>query len=137
MNITPDLQQNIFVTLYLLFTHNYLAIAYFAGLGIGIFLAIYRPSRYSTFILLSFAILLFSYEYDKHIIEALRQQTMNSLITLNPHYKVQHVVNLLITEILPIFFYISGWFLLFVSVVWGGLHMTNQGNKITNKDPKK
>lgn len=123
MQITPDLQQNIFVTLYLLFSHNYIAIAYFIGLLIGIGLAIYRPSRYSTFILLSFAILLFSYEYDKHIIDALREQTLKSLITVNPHFRVQRVVNLVLTEIAPIFLYVTGWSLLFVSVIWGGMHM--------------
>ncbi len=43
--LAPDLQQNIIVTLYLLFTHNYIAIAYFAGLLISIGLSLYRPSR--------------------------------------------------------------------------------------------
>jgi hypothetical protein len=136
MNVTPDLQQNIFVTVYLLFSHNYIALAYLIGLLIGIILSLYRPSRYATFILLSFAILLFSFEYDKHIIDALREQTLKSLITVTPHFRVQRIVNLALTEILPILLYISGWSLLFVSVIWGGLHVNNK-SKIKEQRSKK
>lgn len=114
--VPSDLKQNIIVTVYLMFTHNYLAIAYFAGFIIGIILSIYKPSRFSTLIFLSFLILLFGYEYDKHIIDSLRQQTLQSLITVTPHFRLQRVVNLFISEILPIFFYVLGWGLLFVAI---------------------
>lgn len=115
--ITPDLQQNILVTLYLLFSHNYIVFAYFLGLIISIILAIYRPSRFTTFILLGFAILLFSFEYDKHIILPLRDQTINSLITLTPHYKVQKIVDLLISVVLPVLFYTIGWLFIFLAII--------------------
>jgi len=121
--ITPDLQQNIFVTIYLLFSHNYIALAYFIGMMIGIGLAIWKPSRFSVFVLLGFAVLLFSYEYDKHIIEAFRQQTLNSLVTVTPHYKATKVINVLITELLPVLLYVSGWALIFVSIVYAGVHL--------------
>ena len=88
--ITPDLKQNILVTLYLLFSHNYIALAYFAGLLLSIGLSLYRPSRFTSVCLLGFGILLFSYEYDKHLIEAFREQTLRSLITIQPHYRFQH-----------------------------------------------
>lgn len=119
--ITPDLQQNILVTIYLLFSHNYIAFAYLVGLLVGIGLSLYRPSRFATMILLGFAILLFSFEYDKHIIEAFRQQTLTSLITIKQHYKVQHIVNLLITEILPVVFYVAGWFFIFTAIIYEAL----------------
>ena len=99
LGVTPDLRQNIVVTLYLLFSHNYIAIAYFTGMVIGIILSIWKPSRFATFILLGFAILLISFEYDKHIIEGLREQTMNSLITITPHFKVQRFVSLFLTHL--------------------------------------
>src|SRR3989344_7830326 len=111
--IAPDLQQNIFVTIYLLFSHNYIPFAYFTGLVIGIILSVYRPSRFATFVLLGFAILLFSYEYDKHIIEGLRQQTIQSLITTQPHYRLQRIIDLTLTELLPVLFYLTGWVFLF------------------------
>ncbi|MBI3379387.1 hypothetical protein HY029_01370 [Candidatus Gottesmanbacteria bacterium] len=117
--VAPDLQQNIIVTLYLLFSHNYEAIGFFMGLVISIVLAIYRPSRFTTFAFLGFAILLFSFEYDKHIIVGLREQTVRSLITMQPHYKVQKLVNLVISELLPVLFYVTGWAFLYLSVIYG------------------
>lgn len=117
--IAPDLQQNIIITLYLLFSHNYEAIAYFTGLVISIGLALYRPSRFTTFALLGFAILLFSFEYDKHIIVGFREQTVRSLITLQPHYKLQKLLNLVISELLPVLFYVTGWFFIYLAVIYG------------------
>src|SRR4030042_1027708 len=96
--VSPDLSQNIIVTLYLLFSHNFEAFAYLTGLIISITLSIYRPSRFTTFCFLGFAILLFSFEYDKHIIVGLREQTIQSLITINPHYRLQRIINLTISE---------------------------------------
>ncbi len=119
--VTPDLQQNIVNTVYLLFAHNYIAFAYFSGVLIGIYLALSRPSRYSTLILLGFAVLLFSFEYDKHLIDPLRNQTITSLITATPHYKVSRIIDLFISEVLPILFYVTGWVLLFMAIISRGL----------------
>lgn len=115
--ITPDLSANIITTLYLLFSHNYIVFAYFTGLVISVFLSLNRPSRYATLLLLGFALLTFSYEYDKHIVDGLRDQTLTSLITAKPHYTAQRWVNIFIGEILPIFFYTSGWFLIFLALI--------------------
>lgn len=128
--VTADLQQNIIVTMYLLFSHNYIAFAYLLGLVIGIVLSLYRPSLFSTFVFLGFAILLFSYEYDKHIISALRDQTIQSLITVRQHFKVQRIIDVVISEILPILFYVVGWFFLYLALIYGALHI---GEKDTTK----
>jgi hypothetical protein len=115
--ITPDLSANIITTLYLLFSHNYIVFAYLTGLIISVFLSLYRPSRYATLLLLGFALLTFSYEYDKHIVDGLRDQTLTSLITAKPHYTVQRWINIAIGEILPVFFYTFGWFLIFLALI--------------------
>lgn len=117
--IPSDLGQNILVTIYLLFTHNYIAIAYFIGLIISIIMAVYKPSRFTTFTLLGFAILLFSFEYDKHIIAGFREQTINSLITATPHYKLQKILDLVISEIFPVLFYVTGWFFIYLAIFYG------------------
>lgn len=117
--VAPDLQQNIIITLYLLFSHNYEAMAYFTGLVISIGLAVYRPSRFTVFAFLGFAILLFSFEYDKHIITGFREQTISSLITIQPHFKLQKLLNLLISDLFPVLFYVSGWFFIYLSIFYG------------------
>ena len=117
--ITAELQQNILVTIYLLFSHNYEAIAYFAGLIFAVILAVYRPSRLAVFALLGFAILLFSFEYDKHIITGFREQTIKSLITITPHFKLQRLLNLIISELLPVLFYVTGWVFIYLAILMG------------------
>src|SRR3990170_8644065 len=118
INIAPDLRQNLIVLGYLFFSHNYIALAYFCGMILGIILSVYRPSRFATFILLGFGLLLFAYEYDKHIIAGLREQTLKSLITVTPHYRLSRIVNLFLSDLLPVLFYITGWGMLFGAIVY-------------------
>ena len=130
MDIAPDLRQNIVVTLYLLFTHNYIAIAYFFGIILGIILSVWKPSRFATFILIGFSILLFSYEYDKHIIAGLREQTLKSLITVTPHYRLSRIVNLFLSDLLPVLFYITGWGMLFGAIVYAAAKLGKRKNPL-------
>jgi hypothetical protein len=122
-NITPDLSQSILTTIYLIFSHNYEAIAYFAGMVLGIILLIKKPSRFATFVMLGFGLLLFQYEYDKHIITGLREQTLLSLATGKPHLRFQRIVGLIISDILPIIFYLLGWGMFFTSIIYAAFKM--------------
>ena len=119
--MTSELQQNIFVSFYLLFTHNYIAFAYLAGLIFSLALSLYRPSRFTTLTTLGFGILLFSFEYDKHIIAGLREQTIRSLITTTPHYRIQRLVDLLLSDLLPVLFYVAGWSFIFIAIYYGAV----------------
>lgn len=121
--IPPDLQQNLINTIYLLFAHNYIVFAYFSGLLLSIVLSLFKPTRFTVFMLLGFAILLFSFEYDKHIIVPFRDQTLKSFITETPHYRLQQLIDLTISEILPIFFYILGWFFVYLGIIYGALKL--------------
>jgi hypothetical protein len=119
LSLSPDLTSNLIHTIYLLFAHNYIVFAYFLGLLISIILSIKHPSKFTVFLLLGFALLTFSFEYDKHIAEGLRNQTVNSLITERPHYTVQKWLNLVITDLLPIFFYSIGWCFIYAATILG------------------
>jgi len=119
--VTPDIQQSIVHTIYALFIHNYIVFAYFSGFLLSVFVSIKKPSRFSVFLLLGFAVLTFSFEYDKHIIDGFRQQTLQSLTTAQPHLQFQHSISVLITDILPVVFYLLGWGLIFVAFVTEGL----------------
>ena len=131
--ISPDIGQSMMVTLYLMFSHNYEAIAYFSGMLLGIALSVWKPSRFSIFVLLGFAVLLFSFEYDKHIITGLRNQTLLSLSTAQPHLRFQRLINLFISEFLPIFFYVLGWGMIFTSIFYAGLKL-NKVKDYKDKD---
>ena len=124
--ISPDLQQNIITTIYLMFSHNHIAIAYLTGMIICIGLSIYKPSRFTIFLFLGFLILLFAYEYDKHIIESLREQTMNSLITIQQHNRVKKIVNLIISQLLPLFLYLLGCGLIYAAIISAAMKLTRK-----------
>ncbi|HLD26896.1 MAG TPA: hypothetical protein VJB63_03000 [Patescibacteria group bacterium] len=119
--LTSDIKQNLIITLYLSFTHNYILFAYLTGLFISIVVAIKQPSRFITLILIGFAVLAFSYEYDKHIIVSFRNQTITSLITETPHYRLQKYINLAISEAIPILLYLTGWIFIYSGLVTVGL----------------
>lgn len=120
--MSPDLTDNLIHTLYLTFAHNYLLFAYLAGLIISLAIAIHKPSRFALLLVLGFAILAFSFEYDKHIAEGLRAQTLASLITGEGHYRARKLIDLVIGELLPMFFYISGWGFIYLAIFLGGWH---------------
>jgi len=107
-----------------MFIHNYILLAYVLGLLASIIVAIKKPSRFALFLILGFALLAFSFEYDKHIVDGLRQQTIQSLITVKPHYRAQKYINLVISEVLPVFFYISGWLMIYIAIFIGGWKKT-------------
>ena len=64
-----------------------------------------------------FALLTFSFEYDKHIVDGLREQTLNSLITVNQHYTLQKYINIVLGVLGPIVLYVVGWFFVFVALI--------------------
>jgi len=72
-------------------------------------LSLYRPSRKSILLLIGFSLLLFGFEYNKHIVENLREQTLNSLITVQEHNQVRRVVNFITLKFLPLMLPVGGW----------------------------
>jgi len=119
-NLPPDLAANLVHTIYAMFIHNYILLAYLLGLLVSIVIALRKPGRFTLFLILGFSILAFSFEYDKHIIDGLREQTLQSLITVKPHYRAQKWIDLIIGEVLPIFFYIAGWTLIYLAIFIAG-----------------
>lgn len=109
--MSPDLKQNIFYTVYFIILHNFSAIFYFMGIIISGLLLLIKPARWKVFLLFGFIILLFAFEYNKHIVEPLKEQTLNSLITVRQHFKVYRIVDIVLVKALPRFLPPSGWFL--------------------------
>lgn len=126
--MSPDLKQNLFYTLYFIFLHNFSAIFYFTGIIFSAALLFFKPTRWKALLLFGFIILLFAFEYNKHIVEPLKEQTINSLITVRQHYKTQKAVNLVLVKVLPVLLPLSGWFLVFT-----GLYLRIKEIKKTRK----
>lgn len=120
--MAPDLSQGFIRTIYLTFAHNELVIAYVTGLVISAVMAFKRPSRFYLLLLIGFAILAFNFEYDKHIIDALRDQTLTSIVAdPSKHFRAQRFISILITELVPVILYITGWGCVFLAIISQGL----------------
>ncbi len=109
--IAPDTRQNLMYTVYFIILHNFEAILYSAGIFIALIMALYKPTRGKILIMCGFIILLFAFEYDKHILEPLRQQTIGSLITERQSYRIEHTINYVTMRILPKILPFFGWML--------------------------
>lgn len=109
MTFTSDLQQNVFYAVYFTVTHNLPVFIYGAGIGISALMAIIKPKRSYVLFLLGFIILLFAFEYQKHILDGLKEQTINALITVQEHNLVRRVVNIILIKLLPLGMPVVGW----------------------------
>jgi hypothetical protein len=116
MTITPDLKQNILYMLYFIVLHNWQVIVYGMGIAIATAAALWRPRRSFVVWMIGFSLLLFAFEYDKHIQESLKDQTMQSLITVQEHAKVRRAVSVSIDKLIPYGLPLLGWTLNAVGV---------------------
>jgi hypothetical protein len=126
MIITPDLKQNIMYTIYFTVIHNVPVFVYGIGILLAAVFAILRPSRSYVFFLLGFILLLFAFEYQKHILDGLKEQTINALITIQEHNKVRRIINILLIKILPFLMPVVGW-----GLVIAGAYLLKKEGKIT------
>lgn len=109
MALTPELKQNIFYTVYFTVTHNVPVFVYGTGILVSAVLAILKPKRSYVLFLLGFIILLFAFEYQKHILDGLKEQTINALITIQEHNLVRRIINIVLIKLLPIGMPVVGW----------------------------
>ncbi|MFZ2026086.1 MAG: hypothetical protein WAV30_02250 [Microgenomates group bacterium] len=109
MALTPELKQNIFYTVYFTVTHNIPVFVYGIGILVSAVLAILKPKRSYVLFLLGFIILLFAFEYQKHIVDGLKEQTINALITIQEHNLVRRIINIVLIKLLPIGMPVVGW----------------------------
>lgn len=111
---TPELKQNIFYTIYFLLLHNWQVIIFVLGMISSLIYLIYKPTRSNVLIFIGFGMLVFGFEFNKHIADSLIEQTTNSLITITRHYKLEWLIKITFSKILPVFFYLLG--LLFIII---------------------
>jgi hypothetical protein len=109
--IAPDTQQNIIYTVYFILIHNFAAILYSIGIVIMAVWALYKPTRWKLLIMWGFIVLLFAFEYKKHIVDALVEQTRNSLITERQSWRLERYVNIILAKLVPLVLPLFGWML--------------------------
>lgn len=129
MTIAPDTLQNIKVMIDLIFLHNFAALMYALGIFVSLIISIYKPSRAVIFMLLGFILLLFAFEYSKHIVGPLTDQTLGSLITLRQSPTTERIVRIFLTKIIPLVLPIIGWILIILGILGGSFNLKKSNKK--------
>lgn len=114
--MAPDTQQNLIYTVYFIVIHNALPILYSLGLLVVTASSLKKPTRGKILILWGIVILFFVFEYNKHILEGIKDQTLNSLVTERQSIKIEYVVTKFFTKIIPFVLPVIGW-----SLIIGGI----------------
>lgn len=116
-----SLESTYIQTLYLTFIHNKELMGYVLGFVIMTFVSLIKPTRSHLLVTFGFLILGFGFEYDKHIINGLRDQTINALqVGQGVSATRLNYVNIFLTHLLPIIFWLTGWGILLMGLIFNG-----------------
>lgn len=121
MSQNTDLNSSLLNTIFLTFSHNEFVIAFALATLLSAYLVFIKPSRYHVLLLFGYAILVLSYEYEKHISIPLTEQTLKSLAPVpGTHLRTQQYVNTFLSIFLPVGIFVTGWLLIFWAMLIGG-----------------
>ncbi len=115
--IAPDTQQNIVYTVFFILTHNFEAILYSIGIISMSVWMLYKPSRSKFLVFWGFVILLFAFEYKKHIVDGLVEQTRTSLITERESWRIERYLTIILEKLVPLALPLLGWLLIIGGVL--------------------
>lgn len=111
-----SLTDGVINTVFLTFLHNQDAIAFLIGALLSLVALLIKPSRYPVLLLIGFTTLLLGFEYNKHIIEPLQDQTLTSLGLEGEGGSASTLVIRTFQKLLPIGFFIVGWGSIFIAI---------------------
>lgn len=111
-----SLSDGIINTIFLTYIHNEYAIAFFIGALLSLGALLIRPSRFAVLLLIGFITLLLGFEYNKHIIEPLQDQTLSSLGLAESGGSATTLVLRTFQKLLPLFFSTVGWGSIFFAI---------------------
>jgi len=115
--MTSDLSGNLMSGLYSLIAHNSEVIVYVSGSLLSVIALFIKPTRLALLYLLGFGLLAFNFEYDKHLMLPLRAQTIATVAgSPDTHLYTQRLVNLFLTDLVPVMLFLLGWGILFVAI---------------------
>lgn len=106
--VGPDVEQAVTYTVQLTFSHNAIPIALVA-ISVAVLLwALHSPSRGKLLLFIGFMALFLDFEYSKHIMQPLIEQTQVSLQTDMPNYRFIWITNKILTRGIPFLLTLTG-----------------------------
>lgn len=103
--------------LYFTFLHNYQVLGFSVMTAVSLVFLIKKPSRTMVFFFVGFLLLILHFEYQKHIVDNLAEQTADVLFTTGSYYRTQWLVKVGFYHLLPLLLYLSGWTLVTLGMI--------------------
>ena len=122
------LGQGIFQLIYFTYLHNQLVIGMLAAALVSLWLLIKKPTRQLVFFFLGFLILIFHFEYQKHIVQDLADQTISTLFLEEGHYRFRWLTKVAIYHGLPLLMWLAGWGSIILGLINAQFSDTIRGN---------
>lgn len=118
--VGPDVEQAIEHFFGLTFLHNAVPIFLFLAVIASLAWAFHKPTRSKIMLFVGCALLLLHFEYIKHIMPGLLDQTQVTLTTETPNYRFIWITDKLIQRIIPFGLLVGGWgsILVVISRIW-------------------
>lgn len=104
-----SLKTGIFQFLYFTFLHNADAIAYFVGILFVFSLLLAKPRRILVLFLMGFILLELRFQYLKHIVDPLYDQTVGAMLQGGTFFRTRRFLDLFINDLIPLLLYFGGW----------------------------
>lgn len=104
-----SLKTGIFQFLYFTFLHNADAVAYLVGIIFVFGLLMWKPRRILVLFLLGFILLELRFQYLKHIVDPLYDQTVGAMLQEGTFFRTRRLLDLLMNDLIPLALYFGGW----------------------------
>ena len=115
--VSAQLQQGLLDLVYFTWLHNAEVLAYFVGILLSLYFLLKNPNRKHVFLLLGFVFLLVEFEYVKHIVQPLLDQTLQTVLQTGASAtRFQKITKFLLQKLAPIGMYLFGWGSIFYSL---------------------
>ena len=101
--------EGIFNLVYFTFLHNYDVLGFSLATIVSLVLLIKHPTRQHVFFFIGFLLLILNFEYQKHIVQGLAEQTADILFTTEGNYRAQWLTRIAFYHLAPLLLWLAGW----------------------------
>lgn len=103
------MKQGLFHLFYFTYLHNQLVIGLAIAAIVALILLIKKPQRRLVFFFLGFLLLILHFEYQKHIVQDLAEQTIATLFLEEGNYRFRWLTKVSLYHLVPFLLWLSGW----------------------------
>ncbi|NMC35638.1 hypothetical protein GYA49_01185 [Candidatus Beckwithbacteria bacterium] len=119
--VSSQLQQGLLDLIYFTWLHNSQAIAYFLGACLALALQFIKPRRLYLLFFVGFLLLLIQFQYIKHIVDPLEQQTLQTVLQQGSQgVRFSRLTEFFLRKFVPLILYFGGWGAVFLGVILAG-----------------